>query len=154
MVQLSFIPWSYLYPKNGLVLGLTPKGLQVCSGCTSGYISKALRYINFKNSYNSCIIFFFFKVGSEFTSRVKYYALNWYPAREIVLKAIENRYKVDSSGSILVIQPFAPWKSHLFDLEKELNLNNQELKYAMYQDSNGEWRSERSMSDYKINLYY
>jgi len=26
-------------------LGLTPGGLQVCSGCTSGYISKALRYL-------------------------------------------------------------------------------------------------------------
>ena len=36
-------------------------------------------------------------VGSEFTARIKYYALNWYPAREIVLKAIVNRFKVDPS---------------------------------------------------------
>ena len=82
--------------------------------------------------------------------RVKYYALNWYPAREIVLKAIENRYNVDPSGSIILIQPFAPWKAHLFDLEKELNLSNQELKYAMYQDSNGSWRSEKSV---KLSYY-
>jgi uncharacterized UPF0160 family protein len=27
-----------------------------------------------------------------------------------------------------------PWKSHLFDLEKELNLTNNEIKYAIYQD--------------------
>ena len=27
-----------------------------------------------------------------------------------------------------------PWKSHLFDLEKELNLINNEIKYAIFQD--------------------
>ena len=37
--------YTYLYTKNGLVLGFTPGGLQVCSDCTSGYISKALRYL-------------------------------------------------------------------------------------------------------------
>jgi uncharacterized UPF0160 family protein len=79
-------------------------------------------------------------VGNEFLDRIRYYVLNWYPAREIVFKAIENRFNIDPSGSIVVIEPFAPWKSHLFDLEKELNLNNQELKYAMYKDSNGSWR--------------
>lgn len=80
-------------------------------------------------------------VGGEFINRVKYYALNWYPARSIVANAIENRFKVDPSGAIVVIEPFAPWKSHLFDLEQELKLTNQELKYTMYKDStNNTWR--------------
>ena len=80
-------------------------------------------------------------VGNEFIDRVKYYALSWWPARSIVTKAVENRFNVHSSGSILVIEPFAPWKSHLFDIEKELNLVNDEIKYVMYKDStNDTWR--------------
>jgi uncharacterized UPF0160 family protein len=27
-----------------------------------------------------------------------------------------------------------PWKSHLFDLEQDLGLTNQEIKYAIYKD--------------------
>lgn len=62
-------------------------------------------------------------------------------------------------GSIVVIEPFAPWKSHLFDLEKELNLNNQELKYAMYKDSmvgsHGSWRSKFGLnSEFKYLYMY
>lgn len=79
-------------------------------------------------------------VGNEFTDKLRYYVNSWYPARDIVVKAIQNRFNIHASGSILVIEPFAPWKSHLFDLEKELNLNNQELKYVMYQDKDKSWR--------------
>ena len=80
-------------------------------------------------------------VGNEFIDRVKYYALSWWPARSIVIKAVENRFNVHSSGSILVIEPLAPWKSHLFDIEKELNLVNDEIKYVMYKDTtNDTWR--------------
>lgn len=79
-------------------------------------------------------------VGSEFTDRIRHYALSWWPARSIVLKSIEKRFEVDQSGSIVLMENFAPWKSHLFDIEKELGLVNNELKYVMYTDSNGAWR--------------
>ena len=79
-------------------------------------------------------------VGSEFTDRVKYYALSWWPARSIVSKSIEYRFNVDKSGSIFVLGQHAPWKSHLFDIEKELGLLNEELKYVMYTDQSGAWR--------------
>lgn len=79
-------------------------------------------------------------VGTEFVERVKYYGLSWWPARSIVLKSIENRFKVDKSGSIIVFDQHVPWKSHLYDIEKDLNLINEELKYVMYSDTNGSWR--------------
>lgn len=79
-------------------------------------------------------------VGSEFSDRIRYYALSWWPARSIVQKAIENRFNIDKSGSILLIEQYAPWKAHLFNIEKEMGLTNNELKYTMYTDSNGAWR--------------
>lgn len=49
---------------------------------------------------------------------------------------------MDSSGLILKLEKFVPWKSHLFDLEKELNIPKVEsIKYVLYQDkSNGSYR--------------
>jgi uncharacterized UPF0160 family protein len=79
-------------------------------------------------------------VGREFTDRVKYYALSWWPARSIVQKATDARFDVDASGAILLMEQFAPWKSHLFDIEKEMGLVNEEIKYVIYSDSNGAWR--------------
>jgi uncharacterized UPF0160 family protein len=80
-------------------------------------------------------------VGDEFKERIRYYALVWWPARSIVQNSIEKRFQVDQSGSIIFIDGFAPWKSHLFDLEKEMNLTNNEIKYIIYKDgTNDSWR--------------
>ena len=50
-------------------------------------------------------------------------------------------FQVDASGSILHIESSVPWKSHLFDLEKELGLTNNEIKYVIYPDTtNNTWR--------------
>jgi uncharacterized UPF0160 family protein len=48
--------------------------------------------------------------------------------------------KVHPSGSVLKMSTFAPWKSHLFDLEKEMNLTNDEIKYVLFEDSSSAWR--------------
>jgi uncharacterized UPF0160 family protein len=40
----------------------------------------------------------------------------------------------------LQLETFAPWKAHFFDLEKELNLEKNQIKYVIYQDQNGSWR--------------
>jgi len=79
-------------------------------------------------------------VGSEFEQRIKYYALVWWPARSIVVNAINDRFKIDDSGAILSIDGFCPWKSHLFQLETELKLTNNELKYVIYNDTAGAYR--------------
>jgi uncharacterized UPF0160 family protein len=80
-------------------------------------------------------------VGKEFEEKIRYYALVWWPVRSIVVAALENRFKVDESGAIIHIESSVPWKSHLFSLEKELNLTNNEIKYVIYPDlSNDTWR--------------
>ena len=38
------------------------------------------------------------------------------------------------------MEKFAPWKDHLFTLEKELNLENNEIKYVLFEDATKSWR--------------
>ena len=75
-------------------------------------------------------------VGAEFEEKIKYYAQVWWPVRSLVRKAIEDRFGIDASGSIMFLSSVVPWKAHLFDLEKELQLAESEIKYAIYQDKN------------------
>lgn len=79
-------------------------------------------------------------VGAEFLDRVGYYKTAWLPARDIVLQAVNNRHKVDSSGEIICFdQGGAPWKDHLFNIEDEIKVSPP-IKYVLYGDSNGAWR--------------
>lgn len=48
--------------------------------------------------------------GSEFFSALDYAANAWLPAREIIVKALNERKQVHPSGSIVVFSEFAPWK--------------------------------------------
>lgn len=57
--------------------------------------------------------------GSEFLSKLSYLAEAWLPARSIIQKAFAERHSHHSSGKILVFETFAPWKEHLFEVEKE-----------------------------------
>lgn len=63
---------------------------------------------------------------------------SWLPAREIVKNAIESRMQYDKSGSILVLDQYCPWSSHVFELEKEMGV--QGILYALYGDTSGSWR--------------
>lgn len=58
-------------------------------------------------------------VEREFAETVNYFSHCWWPAREIVSRAMQNRASVDSSGAIIVLEQSCPWKAHLFDLESE-----------------------------------
>lgn len=79
-------------------------------------------------------------VGAEFQDRLDYYMNVWLPARELVQKAIQNRYQVDPSGEIVLLtQGGCPWKEHLFALEKELKVDVP-IKFVLYTDQNGHWR--------------
>ena len=82
-------------------------------------------------------------VGTEFVERVLHYARVWLPGREIVKTAMEKRLKFHESGQIVVFEDICPpWKDHLYNLEKELNLleDSTRIYYVIYQDSNGGWR--------------
>ncbi|XP_066603036.1 MYG1 protein C27H6.8 [Prorops nasuta] len=74
-------------------------------------------------------------VGEEFMEFVQYNVNIWLPARTIVKNAIEKRFEVDPSGEIILLEPFCPWTEHLFDLEKELNIETP-LKYVIFENTN------------------
>ena len=52
--------------------------------------------------------------------------------------------KVDPSGEIIELQERGcPWKEHLFELEKDLNIDVP-IKFAIYTDQNNNWRVQVS----------
>lgn len=78
--------------------------------------------------------------GREFLEALRYQARSWLPARTIVADCLASRFEVDSSGEIMVLKQFCPWKLHLFELEEELKLDPS-IKYALYEDDRSkQWR--------------
>ncbi|XP_072758047.1 MYG1 exonuclease isoform X3 [Anoplolepis gracilipes] len=71
-------------------------------------------------------------VLDEFLEFVRYAKNVWLPARDIVRQAVEDRFKVDPSGEIIVLSQTVPWKEHLFQLEKEMNVSPS-IKYAVFE---------------------
>merc|ERR1719281_1073813 len=76
-------------------------------------------------------------VGAYFEDRVRYFARRWWPARELVVRAVEQRFETDASGEIVRLD-FCPWKEHLFEIERELSIEGS-IKYVLYQDK-ASWR--------------
>ncbi|EKX42437.1 hypothetical protein GUITHDRAFT_73898, partial [Guillardia theta CCMP2712] len=82
-------------------------------------------------------------VGDEMESIVNYYAKAFLPARSIVYEAISSRLDDHPSGKIIVLKTACPWKDHLFEIEKELQVSMYTLAnvlYAVYEDQGGSWR--------------
>eukprot|EP00357_Protocruzia_adherens_P033293 CAMPEP_0115010472 /NCGR_PEP_ID=MMETSP0216-20121206/23340_1 /TAXON_ID=223996 /ORGANISM="Protocruzia adherens, Strain Boccale" /LENGTH=335 /DNA_ID=CAMNT_0002378701 /DNA_START=12 /DNA_END=1015 /DNA_ORIENTATION=+ len=75
----------------------------------------------------------------ELFSIVKGLANDWLPAKDIVVRTIENRFAVDPSGEILKLERFCPWVEHLHATEKEMNIVGL-IKFVLYEDRNGSWR--------------
>lgn len=75
-------------------------------------------------------------VGTEFVNTVNRVMNIIYPAREIVLDAIQNRYKVHTSGEIIMLPQYCPWTDHLFELEETYRITLP-IKYVIFQADNG-----------------
>ncbi|PLW56522.1 hypothetical protein PCANC_01475 [Puccinia coronata f. sp. avenae] len=82
--------------------------------------------------------------GSEFFSRLDYYSKSWLPGRELVVKALENRFTnqaQDKLGRVLIFDSFCPWKDHLHTLEKTtLTESSERPLYVLYADESQKWR--------------
>ena len=81
--------------------------------------------------------------GQDFLSVLSSIVESYLPARSFVEKAIKQRFDVDPSGQIIKFESGGlPWKSHLYDLEKEYKLiqKNDLIKYVLYTDQAGMWR--------------
>lgn len=73
--------------------------------------------------------------GSELDDAILRTARGWLPARAIVAKAMETR---EEGGKLLILREWAPWKDHLYELEKVFG---GEVAYVVYQDMTGRsWR--------------
>ncbi|TGZ85599.1 metal-dependent protein hydrolase [Ascodesmis nigricans] len=83
-------------------------------------------------------------IGDVFSQKLEYYASAWLPAREFVVKALEERTKHDVDGRILVFEQSIPWKDHLFTLEAEEGITDEGKKplYVLYGEGAGKpnWR--------------
>eukprot|EP01114_Cavostelium_apophysatum_P010963 TRINITY_DN2511_c1_g2_i2.p1 TRINITY_DN2511_c1_g2~~TRINITY_DN2511_c1_g2_i2.p1 ORF type:complete len:333 (-),score=56.42 TRINITY_DN2511_c1_g2_i2:311-1309(-) len=80
--------------------------------------------------------------GEEFLDKVDYYGKSWLPAREYVERAISSRFEVDPSGEIITLERICPWKSHLYEIEKEQSITPP-IKYCLFADNSGaepSWR--------------
>ncbi|CEF63041.1 UPF0160 protein MYG1, mitochondrial [Strongyloides ratti] len=76
--------------------------------------------------------------GESFTNKLSFYFKAWLPAREIVRSVINNRCDFHESGKIILLPDCGlPWKSHLLEIEKELDLTNDEILFAIFKDSQG-----------------
>lgn len=78
-------------------------------------------------------------VSEEFLYTINYFVSVWLPARQYVKSAIDNRFTVHGSGQIVEFTERFPWKEHLFDLEKEMELGNV-VKYVIFNDRPDSWR--------------
>ncbi|CAN6642801.1 hypothetical protein TRVA0_019S01706 [Trichomonascus vanleenenianus] len=77
-------------------------------------------------------------MGSAFEAVVRDYGLGWYPAKSVVAEAFEKRKEYDVNGRIVVLEQFAPWKDHLYNIEADANVSG-EVWYVLYSDGKG-WR--------------
>nr|CAD7598391.1 unnamed protein product [Timema genevievae] len=83
----------------------------------------------------------FIMVGKEFEDRVSSTARIWWPARSLVLQAIQNRFNVHPSGEIIEFPngTACPWKEHLFHIEGQQKIEPT-IKFVLFADSNSSWR--------------
>lgn len=79
--------------------------------------------------------------GQEFIERIRFLVCAWYPARELVLKGFNGRRDVHDSLKIMVLETSCPWKEHLFQIEEDSGLKeDQKPLYVVFPDDAASWR--------------
>ncbi|KAJ8982928.1 hypothetical protein NQ317_004584 [Molorchus minor] len=78
-------------------------------------------------------------VGTEFKERILEASKIWWPAREILKKAIEDRKNFHDTGEIILLNERCPWKDHLQALEEEMGISG-EIKFCIFHDKGDSWR--------------
>ncbi|KAL4400356.1 hypothetical protein ACI68E_003273 [Malassezia pachydermatis] len=82
--------------------------------------------------------------GTEFFERVDDAVEAWLPARQLVIDALNQRKSfegADAQGRIVLFERIVAWKSHIFNLEEELAIpDNEKPLYIVYADEAGKWR--------------
>ena len=73
--------------------------------------------------------------GQELVQRIQYAAYVWLPARSNLQEAIDKRFEADPSGEIIELSRHIPWSEHLFEIEKEQNVQPP-LKFVVFGNNN------------------
>lgn len=69
-------------------------------------------------------------VGKEFIEKVDFFGTSWLPARDIVERAVKNRFTCSLTGKIIELERFCPWQEHLREIETELG--DFTIKYVLF----------------------
>ncbi|KAI9753242.1 MAG: hypothetical protein M4579_005255 [Chaenotheca gracillima] len=86
-------------------------------------------------------------MGTTFMRKLSYCADVWLPARELVQAAFNARTEYDPKGRIMVFPRSIPWKDHLYSLEAEAGIpEDQKVLYVLYPESAREGAKWRIMA--------
>eukprot|EP00977_Amphora_coffeiformis_P006349 scaffold1353_cov161-Amphora_coffeaeformis.AAC.21 len=79
--------------------------------------------------------------GQDFVSVMTQVVESDLPGRKFVEEALQKRLETDPSSGQIICFPYGglPWKDHLYELEKEHNIDPL-IKFVLYQDESGMWR--------------
>ena len=77
--------------------------------------------------------------GRELLGKLHNMVSSWFPARSIVVDAVEKRKTVHPSGKVVLLDGYCPWGGHIHEVEKALNVDVP-IEYVLYPDSSGKWR--------------
>jgi uncharacterized UPF0160 family protein len=78
--------------------------------------------------------------GDDFLSVMTRIVESDIPARDFVERALLKRHETEASGEVISLESGGlPWKGHLYDLEKEHNVDPL-IKFVLYTDQAGMWR--------------
>ncbi|EGV62012.1 hypothetical protein PSN45_000727 [Yamadazyma tenuis] len=78
-------------------------------------------------------------MGQVFENVLEYHGVSWVKSKAIVEDAIKGRFDVDKSGAIIKLEKYCQWKTHLYNTEKELGIE-EAIKFVLYKDSSNSWR--------------
>ncbi|QPG76180.1 hypothetical protein FOA43_003566 [Brettanomyces nanus] len=78
-------------------------------------------------------------MGEAFLEFLTYMGKSFLPAKQYVEKAYGERFDVDKSGKIIVMEQYVPWKEHVYNIEKANNAVGQIL-FVLFPDTTGSWR--------------
>ena len=78
--------------------------------------------------------------GEDFLSVMTRIVESDIPARDFVERSLLKRHETDASGEIIALESGGlPWRGHLYDLEKEHNVDPL-IKFVLYTDQANMWR--------------
>lgn len=81
----------------------------------------------------------------EFVRATQSLVSSWWPARSLVQDALDSRFAVHPSGSIMVMARACPWKDHLFEIDNAEG--DKPVLYVLYADTGGSWRIQAVPED-------